>query len=249
MVQHVDLHRFRKENKLKQSDIATASGLDRSRISKYESGVQRTEYVYSKLTKAYPKLLEYEIQISESRNQFGIELESKNNNPKIEIHKTKKNTFKTLNGITVIEIPLVSMKAHAQYLDEFHNEANDITFEMVNLEVDHFGLGNYLAFDVKGDSMNGGLIDDTPDGARVLTREIGQHLWRNGLYKSKHGHIIVTNKNILFKDIVDVDLVNGYVTLHSRNKSEEYKDFKLKMGYSDEDHILQIFKVLKRFNM
>lgn len=195
------------------------------------------------------------------RNSLPIEWRSKINSQYPDVNydefvielstfKTKSNSFKQVNDIIVIDVPVIPIKAYAQYIDEFYNEARDITFERTLLEVDHYGKGTYLSFDVSGDSMNGGLIDDTPDGARVLAREIGQHLWRGGLYKSKYGHIIITNKNILFKDIVECDLDSMKVTLHSRNESPEYTDFTMPLGYREDlDHILQIFKVQKRYNM
>lgn len=164
--------------------------------------------------------------------------------------KTKNNTFRTIGKKIAIEVPVIPMKAYAQYVDEFYNEASDITFETAVLEVDHFGKGDYLAFDISGDSMNGGLINDTPDGARVLARQIGQHLWRGGLNQSKYGHILITNKNILFKDITAFSKKDMTITLHSRNSSPEYADFDMALGYREsEDHIQQIFKVTKRFNM
>lgn len=164
--------------------------------------------------------------------------------------ETKNNEFYSLNNLTVMAVPLVSMHAHAQYVDEFYNEASDITFEYIRLEVDQYGKGHYLAFRIEGDSMNGGMLEDTPDNAIVLAREIGQHLWSSGLRKSKYGHIIVTNRNILFKDIINFDREKGIITCHSRNKSPEYSDFELPLGDRDEEcYVLQIFKVTKRSNM
>ena len=163
----------------------------------------------------------------------------------VETFETKNNTFRSSGGIITMDVPLVPMKAFAQYIDEFYSEAADITFEWRALQVDQYGKGHYLAFQIEGSSMNSQHIDDTPDGATVLGREIGSHLWSGSLYRSQFGHIIITNRNILFKDIVHHDKETHTVTLHSRNPSPEYSDFKLRLGECDEEtYIRQIFKVL-----
>ena len=191
----------------------------------------------------------------ENRKKFGLQTykdapQPKTFNEPLEEFKTKNNTFGLIGTQIAIHIPLVPMKAYAQYIDEFYEEAADVTFELIYLQVDKIGKGHYLAFEISGDSMNGGKIDDTPDGATVLAREIGQHLWDGGLYKSQLGHIIITNKNIIFKDIIDYDKKSHSITCQSRNTSPEYQDFNIKLGTCDEDYYVnQIFKVISRHNM
>lgn len=193
---------------------------------------------------------EYIIKSSENSLPYVKESSSIPLGDNLDHFKTKNNEFRSLSGLIAMKVPIVPMDAYAQYVDEFYEEANDITFEYGWVEVDSYGKGNYLQFRIKGDSMNGGLIDDTPEEAVVLAREIGQHLWTGGLYKSKYGHIIITNKNILFKDITGFNKKTGYITLHSRNKSPEYSDFDLRLGEcEDETYVRQIFKVIKRNNM
>ena len=64
MIQPVDLHRFRREKKLKQQDVADATGIDRARISKYENGKEVTEYVHNLIIEAYPESTEYISQVA-----------------------------------------------------------------------------------------------------------------------------------------------------------------------------------------
>jgi len=170
----------------------------------------------------------------------------------VEYFQTKNNDFKIVNTRIFMKVHKVPLKAHAQYVDEFYNNsAKDVTFDFEWVNVDTYGKGEYRYFEVQGDSMDGPLKTNTPDGAMVLAREIGAHLWSGGLYTSKHGHIIITSKNILFKDIISLDKESMSVTLHSRNEDKNsYPDFQLPLGFrQDEDHIKQIFKVIKRDNM
>ena len=107
--------------------------------------------------------------------------------------------------------------------------------------VDQYGKGNYKAFKALGDSMNGGGIDDTKDGATVLARELGRQHWKDGFNDTEYGWIILCKENIFHKDIVDYDSETGDITLHSRNKSPEYSDFTINLN-----DCYQIFKVIKR---
>lgn len=123
-------------------------------------------------------------------------------------------------GITTVTVPLVPFKAHAQYMHEINSDALEFEgWEYISFAVDSVGKGNYMGFKISGDSMNGGMIDDMPDGALVLVREVGRHLWPDGFPTTPHGYIIVTQNNFLIKDIVDTQ--DGKITCHNRNTSPD----------------------------
>jgi phage repressor protein C with HTH and peptisase S24 domain len=137
-------------------------------------------------------------------------------------------------------VPLVPFPAFAQYLHLAESNASQFEeFERMTFPVDHLGKGNYMAFKISGDSMNGGGIDDVPDGSIVLAREIGMHLWKDGFRKTKHGFVIVTTTNIMVKDIIEQ--VDAEITCQSRNKSPEFTDFVLSLA-----DVRKIFHVVKR---
>ena len=172
------------------------------------------------------------------------------NTLEIELANQEKHSITPKNGLTFTEmgngqftvaVPLIPFEAHAQYISE-QWEANYVhDFEEVTFIVDKVGFGNYRAFKIKGDSMDGGKILDTQDGAIVLARELLKHHWKDGFHACDYGWILVTNNNILFKDIVGFNKENGEITCHSRNPSPEYSDFQLSLN-----DIYQIFKVIKR---
>jgi DNA-binding XRE family transcriptional regulator len=150
------------------------------------------------------------------------------------------NTFEKVNEQLFITVPLVPFPAFAQYLHSVESNATEFEeFDRMTFPVDHLGKGNYMAFKVSGDSMNGGGIDDVPDRSIVLAREIGMHLWKDEFRKTKHGFVIVTNTNIMVKDIINK--VDGEITCHSRNISPEFTDFVLDMA-----DVRKIFHVVKR---
>ncbi|NQY05775.1 MAG: hypothetical protein HRT68_06105 [Flavobacteriaceae bacterium] len=168
----------------------------------------------------------------------------------VELANDKNQSITPKNGLTFTEIgngqfsvavPLIPFEAHARYLSEQQDADFFDDFESVTFIVDKVGFGNYRAFKVKGDSMNDGHIIDTQDGAIVLARELQQHHWHDGFRPTDYGWILITQHNILFKDIIGFDITIGEITCHSRNSSPEYSDFQLSLN-----EVFQIFKVIKR---
>lgn len=154
------------------------------------------------------------------------------------------NTFKQLlDGSFSIEVNVVPFSAHARYISEYCDSDAELfgEWEKITFIVDKVGRGNYLGFRIKGDSMNGNNIMDTPDKAIVLGRELGRQHWKDGFKKTDHGWIIITKDNMLFKDIVGLNKEDGTIMCHSRNQSPEYSDFPYPLN-----DVLQIFKVIKR---
>jgi hypothetical protein len=146
------------------------------------------------------------------------------------------------DGSFLMRVPLVPVKAYARYISEGDSAQFLENAEFVFFRVDHVAKGKYLAFVIKGDSFwnEGGY--DTPDKAIVLVRELQRTHWKDGFRESELGWIIVTHHNVVIKDIINQDLINGIITCHSRNPSPEYSDFTLSL---DED-VKSIWKVIKR---
>lgn len=143
------------------------------------------------------------------------------------------------DGSIEIEVINLPFPAYASYLEVFTDERQVLEeFNKTKFAVDKIGKGYYMSFDIKGDSMNGGGIDDTPDGAKVLARELGRHLWQS-FRKEKYGYILMTKNNIYHKDIVDYDNEKGILMLHSRNHN--CKDFTISIN-----DVYRIFYVIKR---
>lgn len=54
----------------------------------------------------------------------------------------------------VMQIPLVSQYAYAGYLEGYQNTTYMTDLPKVPFNVDHYGKGKYLAFEVRGDSCH-----------------------------------------------------------------------------------------------
>lgn len=152
------------------------------------------------------------------------------------------NTFvKLKSGKYRITVKKVPVKALGSYLSDFQNVNFYEDLEDVSFTVDKIGKGKYLCFESEGDSMNGGGIDDTPDGAELLCRELGRQHWKDGFRESQYGWVIVHNKTVVFKDLTNFNKETGDIVCHSRSGLPQHPDFQINLN-----DVLQIFKVIKR---
>lgn len=145
------------------------------------------------------------------------------------------------NGKFKIIVKKVPVKAFGSYLSDFQNVNFLEELEEVSFTVDKIGRGKYMCFEVEGDSMNGGSLDDSPDGAELLCRELGRQHWRDGFRESKYGWVIVHKKTVLFKDIKSLNNETGDIVCGSRSGLPNHSDFTINLN-----DVRQILKVIKR---
>lgn len=139
----------------------------------------------------------------------------------------------------IVYIPLVNQYAQAGYLDGY----TDITFldqlPQIPFIVDKEGHGRYIAFEVKGDSMNDGTEESYLEGDRLYCREIAPYLWATSkLHLRKWDFVIVHTDGIIVKRIIEHDVENHTITIHSLN--DMYSDKTI-----DLCEVKQIFNVIE----
>jgi SOS-response transcriptional repressor LexA len=139
----------------------------------------------------------------------------------------------------ILRVPLVSQYAQAGYLSGYADAAYMATLPTIPYIVDHEAQGHYVAFEVKGDSMNDGTEDAILEGDRLLCREIQPHLWVDSkLHIRKWDFVIVHTEGILVKRIIDHDVENHTITIHSLNSM--YQDKVINLA-----DVKQIFNVIE----
>ena len=147
------------------------------------------------------------------------------------------NEAELVTEIITKRVPLINQYAYAGYLAGYQDQEYIDQLPTVLYDVDHDPKGNYLAFEVKGDSMNDGSDESYKDGDRLLCREIPSHLWRNSkLHLRKWDFVIVHKEGVLVKRIVDHDVQNHTITIHSLNPFYE-------------DQVIDLVDVYQIFNV
>ncbi len=222
---------------LSQEELANLAGMHKNTIYNYENGSNIPPKKITILEKALSQKNNIESQnyISSVPVYFSSDSD--------DIYNTNGNKFtEKPDGSFDIEVDLIPFDAYASYLESLEEAGIHSDFEKVVFNVDRYGRGHYQAFKIKGESMNGGMINDVPDGALVLAREIGRHLWKDGFHDANHGFIILCKDSIYHKDIVDFNKENGDIICESRNNSREFvKRFTINLN-----DVYQIFRIIKR---
>ena len=131
-----------------------------------------------------------------------------------------------------MEAPLVPFNALGSPEDEFASLAADREdWQMEVFEVDDVHHGDYVSFQVDGDSMDDGTYNGFRRGDIVLVRKLSRDLWLPKLYFNKWPYWVVAFGNcVRLKQIVAQDEETGEITLHSLNPSPEYTDFTLNLN-------------------
>lgn len=141
-----------------------------------------------------------------------------NQEQKSEIKKEFVDDAKPIDKKVIIQVPLVNQYAHAGYLSGYQTDTYIDSLPTIPFIADHEMKGNYIAFEVKGDSMNDGTEESYLEGDKLFCREIPQHLWVDSkLHIRKWDFVIVHEEGILIKRIIDHDVQNHTITVHSLN--------------------------------
>lgn len=150
--------------------------------------------------------------------------------------------FEDKYGILRLSVPHVPYAARAEFAnlsDKLEMDKDEWSREFY--VVDKKANGNYLSFEVKGDSMDDGSRSCLQEGDKVLVRELERDNWRQPLKYENHPYwVIVFGSSVLIKQIIAEDLESGQITCHSLNPSPEYSDFTLPL-----DEVRNLYYVIK----
>ena len=136
-------------------------------------------------------------------------------------------------------IPLVSQYAHAGYLCGYGDPEYLGALPTIDFTPDREMTGNWLAFEVKGDSMDNGSKESYVEGEIVICREVEPEYWRDSrLFINKRDFVIVHEEGILIKRITEHNVEAHTITIHSLNPM--YPDRTLNL-----EQVHQIFSIVE----
>lgn len=230
------------DKRMSQKDFADKTEYHKTQVSKWINGRNEPNtQTIERILKHFPDFKKY-LDSEEPEKEV---VNNVANEPKPLFNKNGNEFHELSDGTFDIKVKLLPFPAYASYLESMEStteEQMERDMETVVFNVEKFGRGHYMAFIVKNDSMDGGKINDTPGGAKVLGRELQKHHWKDGFHESKYGWIIMCKMNIYHKDISSFNSETGEIMCSSRNPSPEYSnDFPLNLN-----NVYKIFKVIKR---
>lgn len=155
-----------------------------------------------------------------------------------DIHSIEYKDTVILMDPTVMKVPLVSVFAYGSYLSSYGDQEYIDKLPEIPFESDREHRGEYLCFQVKGDSMDDGSSEAYLEGDILLCRNVKMEYWKSKLHINKWDFVIVhREKGIVVKRIIKHDVEKGIITLHSLN--DYYQDYDV-----DLRDVAQIFNVV-----
>lgn len=156
-----------------------------------------------------------------------------------EVKQEIKSNAQPFSTEIYMHVPLVNQYAYAGYLNGYQDRTYIESLPTIPFLADHEGRGNYIVFEVKGDSMNDGTEEGYIEGDRLLCREIPSHLWVDSkLHIKKWDFVVVHEEGVIVKRIIDHDVANHTITVRSLN--DFYPDRVIDLA-----EVRQIFNVVE----
>lgn len=192
------LKAFIKSRGIGQTKFEENTGISRGYVSKIKESIGTP--ILSKITKTYPEL----------NTEWLI-------SGKGDMINTSEATIPTISSI--MNVKLVGQYAQAGYLCGYNDPEYMDSLPTIPFAVDSEHKGNYICFEVKGDSMDDGSKHSYEQGDIVLCREVNQEYWKSRLHYNHWNAFVIVHQTdgILIKQIISHNVEKGFITIHSFN--------------------------------
>jgi len=127
----------------------------------------------------------------------------------------------------VVLVRVVGIRAQAGYLSGYADPEYMDSLPTIPVSNDFARGGNYLAFDIKGDSMDDGTKRSICHSDTVIAKELQRHHWSNKLHLNKVFIIVHPTDGIVCKQVIAHNTETGEIICHSYNPM--YEDYPLFM--------------------
>ncbi len=212
----------RKTLKMTQTTFGETLGASLRAVQSWESGDRNM-----------PKSTEILLQQKLEEHKLKSQLNDPKSHYNIEVNH--------INGLTssIMYVPLVNQYAYAGYLNGFSDNEYMETLPRIPFILDKEYKGEYLCFEVKGDSMECDSEESISEGSILLCRNVRKDYWKSKLHIHKWDFVIVHKElGIVAKRIINHDVDKGILTLRSLNSF--YKDYDIHIK-----DVQQIFNIVE----
>ena len=223
-----------------QAHFGQVAGLDKGNLSKYLNdkkviGEETLEKVVSSIQRIQPSLNPDWLVYGE-----GGMLKSEST-----AHRVENNVCPILVGEKEwVDVPLVPFSARTGVLCGFGDPQWLEDKQTMQVLVDSRLKGDYVLFEVEGDSMDDGSRDSFLDGDVLLCRVVPQSDWQYSIKKRRATFCVLATKQdgIALKQITKHDRIKQVITCHSLNPA--YDDYEVTL--SDVQAIFYVEELNKR---
>ena len=115
-------------------------------------------------------------------------------------------------------VPLVNQYAYAGYLAGYKDQKYIDQLPIIPFDSEDDPNFRYMAFEMKGNSMDDGSRDSYIEGDKLFCQEIPLHMWDTSkLHTMNWNFVIVYKKGIIVRKIIDHDIQNRTIVAHPLN--------------------------------
>lgn len=160
-------------------------------------------------------------------------------------HRIESNVRPVLEGEREwVEIPLVPYRARAGVLSGFGDPDWQEGKQTMHVLVDRRLRGDYLIYEVEGDSMDDGTTNSFLEGDFLLCRVLPKSEWQYGIKKRTMTFCVIATEaeGVVLKQVTRHDKAAGIITCHSLNPA--YDDYEVNL--SDVQAIFYVERLAQR---
>nr|DAS27916.1 MAG TPA: CI repressor [Caudoviricetes sp.] len=160
-------------------------------------------------------------------------------------HRIESNVRPVLEGeMEWIEVPLMPYKARAGVLAGFGDPDWREGKQAMHVLVDRRLRGDYLIYEVEGDSMDDGTTNSFLEGDFLLCRVLPKSDWQYGIKKRTMTFCVIATEaeGVVLKQVTRHDKAAGVITCHSLNPA--YDDYEVNL--SDVQAIFYVERLAQR---
>ena len=226
------LQKYILDNNLNLAELANILGYDIGNLSKVINGIIG---VSPRLANAIKQKLQLDIEVTKRPKRYNTEKKEDFilNEPKV---LYKASTASPVYN-EVMQVPTAQTKAAAGYALRYRDETYIENLPKTHVPIE-YAKGNYLVFEIDGDSMDDNTGNGIRSGDMVLCKELCKSLWSDKLHYNSYHFVIVFDNSTILKQITKHDVETGQITCHSLNPT--YEDFILNL-----DEVSQLFYAIK----
>lgn len=201
------LFAFLEHEGIGQTEFEKKCGMGQGFASRITDNVR--EDSLKKISRAFPHLRMYWLRTGDGDMLLTEDEIARNSQPAVE----------TATPENVVYVPLVSQYAYGSYVAGYSSMEYLSRLAVRPFVVDNESKhSNYMAFEVRNDSMDDGLRHAYAQGDIILCREVDRAYYMERLLDyDRSDFVIVHNDGILVKRIIAHDVMNHKITVHSFN--------------------------------
>ena len=236
------------------AEFARVVGVTPQTVSKWRS---RNTYDITKIVNAFPdisvpwllsgegSMFTQEIRIEIVDAQSGETIGNTEAPVGRRSHRIESNVRPVLEGeMEWIEVPLMPYKARAGVLAGFGDPDWREGKQTMHVLVDRRLRGDYLIYEVEGDSMDNGTTNSFLEGDFLLCRVLPKSDWQYGIKKRTMTFCVIATEaeGVVLKQVTRHDKAAGVITCHSLNPA--YDDYEVNL--SDVQAIFYVERLAQR---